>query len=676
MLNIKKICKELEEAVEGDDVDPVEIMTLIEIFVDRVNTKSVSLLQKRLFLLTIVDVFQKQKKVMALIGWDLAIQLMKFVKRDNIDIHGNLGYGPIATAIILGFNAIAIEGLPKETLDTGCELLSSLNYDEEVAKYEDDGEDEKEKDKDGSGDEEDDDEYETETDDEDDGTTDLPNPMVYYDRVPGDFFIGFKVYVLFEMISASFKRISTLYPSKYLALIVSATEQMVRQTATRIQDPNLLLRRIHNFCISYVPHDIPKDVLAKVGTDEEGALTQEQLDEIVKEENKAQVMLLRRLCTFSIVNCLQGVAMGSETKYFMNVSKQSYETPEFYKSTFELQSRFYNLALSYDIDIEKEFLEVVKESRRIYQALPKDKDITSADARNAISNVAFKLSYSYNIQKMVHQKHVCLSPEGIVALSAVHYLEYDELLVPKFRLDDAIFLFLNFSTRSFYSPVFENLNIQGSTRYWLWVSLTNNTCPELREQLSSISDYLVKVFLKTILLKTCVESSSLQRMVSFTLLTRLLCLAKEDLAFEFIVETLEDFPYPHGKSAVLVTLSDLIMKTKKETPVAKASVTANDATHADELTDQLNNLSIKESSYIHMNEGRMEKITSLALEAIDIASKADRKQTDVNLVINYGDFFKSVKSKWIKTLLAAFETQLASAYEGLMKTQDTKTEQE
>ena len=79
MLNIKKICKELEEAVEGDDVDPVEIMTLIEIFVDRVNTKSVSLLQKRLFLLTIVDVFQKQKKVMALIGWDLAIQLLSLI---------------------------------------------------------------------------------------------------------------------------------------------------------------------------------------------------------------------------------------------------------------------------------------------------------------------------------------------------------------------------------------------------------------------------------------------------------------------------------------------------------------------------------------------------------------------------------------------------------------------
>lgn len=664
MLNVKKICRELEEALNVDEVDPVEIMTLIEIFVDKVNTRRVSPLQKRLFLLTVVDAFQRHKKVLAMIGWDLAVQLMKFIKRDNIDIHGNLGHGPIATAVILGFNAIALEGLPKETLDTGCELLSSLNYKEEVAKYELDGaEAEVEK----AFEEDEDDEYETDTDDEHGGATDLPNPAVYYDRVPGDFFIGFKVYVLFEMISASYKRISTLYPSKYLALIVSATEEMIRHTAPSIQDPNLLLRRIHNFCLSYVPREVPKDVLSKVGTDEEGALTQEQLDKIVKEENKAQVLLLRRLCTFSIANCVQGINMASELKYFMDVSNQTYENAEFYRAVFELQSRFYNLELSYDVDIKEEFLNLVKESRRIYQALPKDETITSKEARDAISDVAFKLSYSYNVQKLVHQKHVCQAPEGILALSAVHYLEYNEHLVQKLPLDDAIFLYLNFATRSFYSPLFENLNVIGAARYWLWVSVTNYTCSELREQLCQISDYLVKTMFKTLLLKTCQESAVMWRMVSFTLLTRLLCLAKQDLAFEFIEETLQDFPYPHGKSAVLVTLSDLIMKTKKDKSLAQSKETSKKDTDADDLADKMQNLKINESSFIDLTEERMRVISDLAHKAIDIASQPERKQTDVNLVINYGDFFKSVKTKWDKDLLVEFETELAAAYEGLMK---------
>ena len=664
MLNVKKICKELQEAFESEENDPVAIMTIIEIFVDKVSANSVSLVQKRLFLLTLLELLENNKEILAQIGWDLPFQLMKFLNKNNVDIRKSIRYDQIATAIILGFNSIALGGLPKETLDTGCELLGSLNYDEEVAAFEADESKQEKKEIDSSDEEED--EYEIDTEDE--AEQDSQFQQVSYERVPGDFFIGFKVYILFEMIGATLKRISTLYPSKYLSLVVTATENMLLHTADQMQDPNLLMRRIHSFCAFYVPLEVPKDVLAKVDTKEEGALTQEQLDEIVKNEKDLQVKLLRRLSTFSISSCLRHTAMLSETKYFCKVSGMPYQSMDYYESLFECQSRFYNFALSVDVDMKKEFITCLNESKRVYQALPPDEEITSDEARNVISEVVFKLSYSYALQKLAHGKKLYMAPEGIVSLSGIHYLEYGEHLLPEISLDDAIFLYLNFTTRSFYSPVYENTNTESTGRYWLWVSLTHNSCSALKEQLSRVQGYVIEVLLKTLLLKNCLETNSKMRMVNFTLMTRLLCLIKEDIAFSFITKTLKNFPYPHGKSAVLVMLSDLIMKTRsRNEKVISTDEKKDEKNDTDELIAKMKSLDIEEIPFIQLNKKRMQIIDKLALDAMKVAASPDRKQTDINLVTNYSDFMKSVKSKWDKKLFVSFEKELGCALNTLEK---------
>ncbi|KAG0668714.1 hypothetical protein C6P45_004489 [Maudiozyma exigua] len=664
MLNIKKICKELQEAFESEENDPVAIMTLIEIFVDKVNVKSVSLIQKRLFLLTLLELLENHKDVLSQIGWDLPFQLMKFLNKNNIDIHGSISYDKIASAVILGFNAIALGGSPKETLDTGCELLSSLDYKKEEAAYEA-AETESERlqreEKQRLEDEGEEDEYEIETDDEAEKET--VHKYGNYDRVPGDYFVGFKVYILFEMIGATLKRISTLYPSKYLSLVVAATENMILHTADHMQDPNLLMRRIHSFCAFYVAPKVPKDVLSKVGTDEDGALSQEQLDEIVKNEKDLQVKLLRRLCTFSVTTCLKNSGMLSEIKYFCKVSGHPYTRYEFYESLFECQSRLYNFSLSMDVDIKREFIKCLKESKRIYQALPSDSEITSEDAREAISEVAFKLSYSYALQKMVHGKQLTMSPEGIISLSGIHYLEYQEHLYPEISLEDAIYLYLNFTTRSFFSSVYANNNVQSTCRYWLWVSLTSNPCAVLKSQLTEVPSYIIEVLLRTLLLKNCGETNAQLRMVTFTLMTRLLCLVDEEAAFSFITNTLRQFPYPHGKSAVLVMLSDLIMKLRyrndKSKDVKPSESKEGDKTdETDELSNKMKSLDINGVPFIQLNEKRMKIINRLAFSAMAVVTSPEREQTDINLVTNYSDFMKSVKSKWDKKLLVLFENEL------------------
>lgn len=671
MLNIKKICQELKEAFESDDNDPVAIMTLIEIFVDKVNVKSVPLIQKRLFLLTLLELLDNHKDVLSQIGWDLPFQLMKFLNKNNVDIHGSIRYDQIATAVILGFNAIALGGSPRETLDTGCELLSSLDYKTEVAAYEaDETETERlqREEKQRQEEEGEEDEYEIETDDEAEEET--ARQATNYDRVPGDYFVGFKVYILFELIGATLKRISTLYPSKYLSLVVTATENMILHSADNMQDPNLLMRRIHSFCAFYIAPKVPEDVLEKVGTNQEGALTQEQLDDIVKNEKDLQVKLLRRLCTFSVSNCLKNAGTLSEIKYFCKVSGQPYKRMVFYESLFECQSRLYNFALSMDVDIKEEFIKCLKESKRIYQALPPDSEITSKDAREAISEVAFKLSYSYALQKMVHGKQLIMSSEGIVSFSGIHYMEYQEHLYPEISLEDSIYLYLNFTTRSFFSPVYANMNVEATCRYWLWVSLTSNSCSTLKSQVAKVPGYIVEVLLKTLLLKNCAQTNAELRMITFTLMTRLLCLVDEKVAFLFITNTLRQFPYPHGKSAVLVMLSDLIMKPrytndKIENSKISKSKQGEKNDEADELTGKMKSLDIGGVPFIKLDEERMKTINLLALRAMVVAVSPERKQTDINLVTNYSDFMKSVKSRWDKKLLLLFEKELKTTLKNL-----------
>ena len=666
MLNIKKICTELKAAFESDENDPVAIMTLIEIFVDKVNVKSVSLIQKRLFLLTLLELLENNKDILSQIGWDLPFQLTKFLNKNNVDIHGSIRYDQIATTVILGFNAIALGGSPRETLDTGCELLSSLDYKKEVAAYEaEETESERlqREEKQRQEEEGEEDEYEIETDDE--AEEDSTRPARNYDRVPGDYFVGFKVYILFELIGATLKRISTLYPSKYLSLVVAATEKMILHCADNMQDPNLLMRRIHSFCAFYIAPKVPDDVLAKVGTDQEGALTQEQLDEIVKNEKDLQVKLLRRLCTFSVSNCMRNSGTLSEIKYFCKVSGQPYKRMEFYESLFECQSRLYNFALSMDVDIKEEFIKCLKESKRIYQALPPDSEITSKDAKEGISEVAFKLSYSYALQKMVRSKQLIMSAEGIISFSGIYYLEYQEHLYPEISLEEAIYLYLNFTTRAFFSPVYANMNVEATARYWLWVSLTCNSCATLKSQVAKVPGYIVEVLLKTLLLKNCVQTNAELRMITFTLMTRILCLVDEDIAFSFIVNTLEHFPYPHGKSAALVMLSDLVMKLrysndKIENSKISISKEEDKTDEADELVNKMKSLDIGDVPFIQLNEERMSAINKLALSAMVVAVSPERKQTDINLVTNYSDFMKSVKSRWDKKLLSLFEKELAA----------------
>ncbi|CCF59262.1 hypothetical protein KAFR_0G02280 [Kazachstania africana CBS 2517] len=608
-----QFCEDLVDAFKTQKEDPVELLTTIGILSEQVN-ENCRRLEKRQFIITLLEELERNPVVVEKIGWDLCGELMTFLDPRNINVSQPLRSSPIIPHVMRCFNVVALHGNPKQVLLTACELLSNLTFEEEDKAARD-----AEKTK-------------TEKDREDDAIAD-PNADLsehVLEREPADFFIGIKMHILFELISTSMKRLSTLYPSKYLGVAVSAIESFITNNGSSIDDPNVLLRRVYNICRSYEPPELPEDALKN------SKLSKEEIERLSEDETILQNKLLRRLCTFAAGECTKDVNVRAEPEYFAAITKtNSIENSKFYTDLIALQSRLFNLSLAFDIDIESEFTNCIKESKRIYHALPKESEVTNKEAKQVIGQAVFKLSYTYQVQKLAHEMDVQLDPAGVLALATFYYSEYKEPLIKELPIEDSIFLYLRFVTPYFFVPKnLKNKTVESSARFWLWVSLTQNSIDTLRKQLSQLQSFIVHTLLKTLLLRNCNEGNDRLRMMTFTLITRILCLLPEESAFEFIVDTLESFPFPHGKSYMLVIFKDLILN---KCPFDHA---------VNELTSKLSNLTISNSkesrSFINLDNEKVLQVQKLAITAIENANATTAKQTDINLVSNYLGFFSSL----------------------------------
>lgn len=584
--------------------DPVALMAQLEVEVREVNRQDVPKSEKESYLRQLKGLLETHHQIVGKIGWDLMRQLLEFFELENVSVVDvdSLRKDPIIKLTMRCFNIIALHGDPKECLLSACTLLSKLSVKSEQK-----------------------------------------NPQL---KEAEGMLGSIKIHILMEMIGATFRRISTVYPSKYLGQIVSAIEQLNLRNAEYFDDVILVLRRVQTFIRDYMPPDVPEDILERVDANGSPIFTEEKLAEIRERENKLQAVLLRSLCTSTLAQSTKGPNMKSEFKYFYQLTNKPFELTGFYPHYFELQSRFYNTILSLDVDLVQEFNNLLAESRRIYQAIPDDKDITTEEAHGIITQFIFKLSYIYRIQKLASEKEVQMNPEGILSLSAVHYLETDRHLVEKIPLDDAIYLYLAYATPPLYSKVYDRPHVEGAARYWLWIAITRNSYQELVDQISSIKLSIVKVFLQTLLLRACRIAIDELRMINNTLIMRVLCLLPEDIVYEFIHNTLVSFPYPHGKSSALVFLKDLILSPN---PHREANTDiAEELSHLKLNEDNEVSPVPKHAPYIELTRSRMKDIYTLAIDAIKVASQPDAIQTDINLVASYLNFMHTFRDVWNK----------------------------
>lgn len=641
MVDLDEIEEDILDAFENGVEDPVSLVTLIEIYADQLDEEG-TLDDKRKFLEILAEQLETQKEVTFKISWDMPKQLLKWASGKNIKIHETLRASKILPPLMKCFMSITIHGDPRELLISGCDILGSLSAEEETITYL------------------------RETKDDPELNIEKEND-VYMERSPGDFFVGLKLHMVYELIYTSLKRIDTLYPSKYLNIAVAAFEKIITTNAITMEDPSILLRRSYLFCKTYMPNDPPKEVLLKDGTKLEGS----DLQDIIDKEVIIQGKLLKHLCTFAVGEGLNGSGDRSEVQVYHSMARLKMPKEPFYETLVDSKLRFYDLALSFDIDLKQEMINCVNDSKRIYKALPKIEDVPTREAQRMITKGVMKLSFSYHLQKMAHDTSLTLHPQGILVLSSIYYLASKKHLYPEIPLSDTIFLYLRFASIGIISKMHSNRAVDGAIRYFMWVHMSTSSSLKLRKEMATISPFVLESFFECFLIKVSARELASDKTLQCTLFTRLLCCAPENISFRFICNVLRDFPYGQGKYLIIGILKQLFTtKFPKETdhekiPSTVVSGKSQSEGKEDDLASQLSNLKIDDSNlitttFIDLTSEKMSIITSIINDAIKEAKDSKESDEKFKTALMFLEFLLFMKTVWDDDLLKSIEADFKS----------------
>ncbi|CAI4927133.1 BEM_HP_G0134430.mRNA.1.CDS.1 [Saccharomyces cerevisiae] len=625
---------EVTDAFKTQKEDLLELVTLIDIYGEQVNQEG-SYEEKTRFIETLNTLLEDNPSTTGEIGWDLPKGLLKFLSKDNVDVNGRLGTNMIVQGVMKCFYAISIQGEPKKCLITGLELLSSLcskDFSKSDQQNKEDFVDKKANTLPPEG-----------VIENSSNRKDFPS--YGESKSSNEFFLKLKSYILFEFIGASLKRISTLFPSKYLGAAVSTIEKFVYSHADTFEDALFLLRRVYTFCRNYIPPDPPKDI--QLNED----FTREMFDKVVEEESELQVRLLRRLCTFGISTPIKTVTTNADVKYYCALNQQKFELSAYYTEYLELFCRYYQMAFSLDVDIEGEFQNVIEECRIIYKSVPQEISAVNDEAKLVLERMVYKLAYTFEVQKAAKEKNVGLDYNGVILFSGIHYLETNQHLVKEMNITDAIYLYLRFTTPSLYSKVYYNVAVESVSRYWLWYAITTEPLEDVKKELKNLSVFVTKTLLHVLLQKNCIQVNQQLRMITFTLLTRLLCLIPEKVAFEFILDVLKTSPLPLAKTSVLCVFKDLSRR--------RISTKDNDS-ETDLIVEKLSKLKVNDSNkaqqsnirhYIQLDSSKMKAVHDCCLQTIQDSFTADAKKSHILLLLTYLNIFIVLKKTWDEDLL-------------------------
>lgn len=640
MDNLEEIEEDIKDGFKTGLEDPVSLVTLIEFYLEEL-TENGTCEERKKFLEMLDEQLEANKDVTFKVSWDLPKQFINLISGKNIKIYEVLRHNIILPEIMKCFMSLTTHGDPRELLIAGCEILESLSAKDETL------------------------DYMAVT--KNDPKVELTNEnKMYMERSLGDFFLGLKLHMVYEMIFNSLKRIDTLYPSKYLNIAVSAFSKLIRTNAALMDDPSIILRRAYLFCKTYIPNDPPEKVVLKDGEKLEG----EALEEIIEKEVEVQGNLLRHLCTVAASDGLNGSSDRSEFNYYYTISHKELPPAPFYEQLLDTKLRLYDLAISFDIDLKEELVNCVKDSKRIYKALPKLEDVPNKEARRLINKGVIRLSLSYQLQKMARDTNVTLYPQGIIVLSSIYNLVTKKHLYPQIPLSDTVVLYLRFVSLGIMSQMYSNDAVDGAIRYFIWVHVTTNSCVKLREELSSLSPFILEPFFECFLIRISTTTHEENKTIQYTLFTRLLCCAPESVSFQFICNVLQEFPYIEGKYLVIGILKHLFTnKFPKESNTKELSVIVEDQDDKkevdDELTSKLSGLKIGDSkndgknndneTIINLTLERMSIMTDIIKDAIKESISVGETDGKFKLMILYLDFLITMKKTWNMKLLKSVE---------------------
>ncbi|QHS73271.1 Ybp2p [Saccharomyces paradoxus] len=642
--SIETICESLVRAFQEEKDDFVSLVTIIDMYNEQVNSEK-SIKEKERYLDVLLKLFKENPATLKKIGWDLPKGLLQFFSCKNIYVKKHLASSPIVSSVINCFGALALNGNPKECLLTTCELVSTLRI---VS----------------TGTDESDEEYEDLIDsDRNDATNNTDEPSIIHPELEKytaentvEFIPNLKIYVLSEFMSSLLKQVDTLYPSKFLAMAISAIVNYVTTNVQAMDDVHFILRIMYNFCTTYSPAQ-PSAIL----TD---GIDASDLEKIYGDESVLQKKLLANLGVLMISSCLKNKPGNIDKIYFKTLMHKKLDEHEVDASILQTCYQYYEYVTSLGVDMKELLEKHLEESRHIYNSLLLNSAASTPEFEEEINQVVYEVSYAYQIKKLADEKNLEPDQYGVLILSAIHYSKNGTHLLPQIDIQSAIYLYLRCTTASLFSEIYENKFLESSVRYWLWVSITETSTKKIKCALQKLPGHITTAFLQMLLMKTCNEANNDTKLIDFTLLRKILYLMPESTSFTFMFETLLHCPYITAKIAILDILRDMMIKAP-EAPNGEESVNLPEQQKSENTANSVPiTPKLPPRPYVTINEDRMASIHSIALICFSVAKQKKRTQGDLLLVLTYMKFFVSLRNKWDLGLLTLINKEISESFQG------------
>ncbi|CAL9738369.1 YAP1-binding protein 1 [Monosporozyma servazzii] len=658
----------LKKAFNDHNEDPVSLVTIIDLYATQFDNEG-SREDIVDYLTVLYQLLKTNENVVHEIGWDLPKVLLDLFNEKNIDLDSKLTENGIITLVMRCFDEISRLGNPKECLLTGCDLLSTLSFDpdldEEItdeAIYGSETRNDDKEDKIG---------VPTQKPKAEEGNFQKPTATqteqeIFIAKSSTDFIPNLKVHVIFQLLGSTLKRVKTIYPSKFLGMVISSILAFLKKNIDTIEDPSFVLHRIYTLTINYQPIILP------YGDDID--ISEDDYKEVVADEHDLSLKLLQEFITLVLSMSYKRKELNFDVIYYVSLTGKSVDM-DLYEDGFEkLCNQFLELSDKFDINIKDQFFKILNEAEKIYEPILNQ---SSSSSESDMNQMVYQLAYTYNMKKALETKNLQLNPQGTILLSAFYYLQNKKSVIPEIDIQKVIYLYLACSTTSLYSPMYDNKGLDSVCRYWLWVSVTERPVAALKLKLKEMGPVIIKVFLQMLLVKTCANTGEHIRGISFILLTRILCLIPEDISYDFIFDTLLTCPYGNAKTTILKILKDLMTKNSGifTDSTGKAEVTSVTA-HMKELNvdDVSKPPSLPPRPYIGITDDRMAAIHSLAVMSIEkITTELESgNKSSISLTLSYMNFLVGLRNRWNKDLLHVINEKV----EGMVLSQVSSTQKE
>lgn len=502
------------------------------------------------------------------IGWDLPSLILPFVETDD-PFDGPIRNIPCVYKVIKLFEILALHGNAKELFLKANELLAVIKL--EIR----------------------------------DGNWEAPTKIYEV-----------KFYCLFELIVSCLRQIHTLYPSRFLSMVVSTLISNFHSSPPiTMENFQFLLKRIYDFARNYNRPPLPDNINEDQAT----------LDKITEDENYLQRKLLSAFITEGLNLLLKHENLGFSAYYFRSL--QDILSPGIkYTSTHDLKhpifDRVYQLTESFDMDLRKVWVDTQKSTDLLVQ-FPKESESNDVYRVQLFESLVkdFQKNFAISIVDM-DANQLSDSLHGSITLFTYQIGTSDNYDLVDISFTQALSFGLRILVPGLVHSNFTRRGLQDLAVFWMWVAIeklkgSNKT---LELETAAIPPVVLSTYLQCLMfILVSSFTQSYFRFVTLTLITRLLSSSPEATAYNLIINSLQECPYENVKAALVQILKTLLTKDRVQT---------------EQLVDSLDSLKIEKTKaaaapplpsretpklmrYINLDEERFSQIIALVNQYID-----------------------------------------------------------